>query len=80
MVGWVALRAQSATQQLEQITKIADQFADKIIEALTLELREVLKAETRGLVFADIVRRTLREVLLELPREHRRRHYDPEDD
>jgi hypothetical protein len=81
LLAWVALRAQSAKEQLSAIAKLGDDFVDEIVERLEKELHDILDARTRGLVIADIVRRALREVLREYAsRKGGRRWYDEDGD
>jgi hypothetical protein len=81
LLAWVALRAQSAREQLAAIQKLGETFADEIVDRLEKELHEILEARTRGLVIADIVKRALREVLREYAsRKGGRRWYDEDGD
>lgn len=66
LLAWVALRAQSAREQLEAIRRIVEE-----------ELHDQLDAKTRGLIISEWIKRALREVLGEDPRN--RRWYDHND-
>lgn len=71
ILGYVALRAQSAKAQLQEIRTLLDDALDEFEERVTAEIRQLLDARTRALVIAD----ALREVLSE--RAGGRRAYDP---
>jgi hypothetical protein len=54
ILAWVALRAQSARDQIEQIRRVVED-----------ELKALLDAKTRGLVIGEILKERVREVMRE---------------